>query len=88
MAACADGERLIAAQVAAVVVGAALVVYTLGSAIKTVVVPRAYPSSLTRVHFLAWRRVVDLIARPSRSFAQRDGLRPTRRTRVAGPTVR
>lgn len=63
---------VIVAQVVAVVAGVGLVLYTLGSAIKTVVVPRAYQSSLTRVHFVAWRRVFDLIARPSRSFEQRD----------------
>jgi hypothetical protein len=45
---------------------------TLSSALKTVVVPRAYPARLTRAHFLAWRRVFDLIARPSRSFTVRD----------------
>ena len=43
---------MIVAQVVAVVAGVGLVLYTLGSAIKTVVVPRAYQSSLTRVHFV------------------------------------
>lgn len=65
---------MIVAEVAAVVAGVLLVVWTLGSAIKTVVVPRAYQSSLTRVHFVVWRRIFDLVARPSRSFAARDGV--------------
>lgn len=65
---------MIVGQVAAVVAGALLVVWTLASAIKTVVVPRAYQSSLTRVHFITWRRIFDLVARPSRSFAARDAV--------------
>jgi hypothetical protein len=65
---------MIVADLAAVVGGVALVLWTLASAIKTVVVPRAYQSSLTRVHFVTWRRVFDLVARPSRSFAARDGV--------------
>ncbi len=54
------------------VFGAAVVVSTLGTAIKTVVVPRAYPSFLTRLHFLSLRHVFHLFAKPSRPFAARD----------------
>ncbi len=65
---------MIVGQVAAAAAGVALVLWTLLSAIKTVVVPRAYQSSLTRFHFVAWRRVFDLFARPSRSFESRDAV--------------
>jgi hypothetical protein len=63
---------MIVAQVVAVAAGIALLGWTLMSALKTVVVPRAYQSLLTRAHFLAWRAVFDLFARPSRPFAARD----------------
>ncbi|MFN8022629.1 MAG: hypothetical protein U0Q03_13970 [Acidimicrobiales bacterium] len=65
---------MIVAEVAAVVVGVALVLYTLGSAVKTVVVPRAYQSGLTRIHFVVWRRIFDVVAKPGRSFAERDAV--------------
>ena len=52
--------------------GTFLVVWTLGTAIKTVVVPRAYPSLLTRVHFVTLRRMFHLFTRPTRSFESRD----------------
>jgi hypothetical protein len=63
---------VLALQVVAVVAGVAMVLGTLSSALKTVVVPRAYPARLTRAHFLAWRRLFDGIARPNRSFVVRD----------------
>ncbi|MGD9997374.1 MAG: hypothetical protein AB7U39_10635 [Ilumatobacteraceae bacterium] len=69
---CARVHGVLAVQVVAVVVGIAMVLGTLSSALKTVVVPRAYPARLTRAHFLAWRRVFDGIARPNRSFIVRD----------------
>jgi hypothetical protein len=56
----------------AVVAGVALVVSTLGSAVKTVVVPRAVITVLTRLHFVALRKVFNVFARPSRSFDTRD----------------
>ncbi len=53
--------------------GAALVVWTLFAAVKTVILPRATSSIITRVVFIGLRRVVfDVIAGPSRSFAFRD----------------
>jgi hypothetical protein len=67
-----QSARVIAVQVVAVVAGVTMVVGTLSSALKTVVVPRAYPARLTRAHFLTWRRVFDAIARPNRSFVVRD----------------
>lgn len=60
------------AQVVAVVAGAALVLWTLGSAIKTIVVPRAVITVLTRTHFVAWRKLFNWLASPRRSFRTRD----------------
>ena len=59
-------------QVGAVVAGLALVLWTLASAVKTVVVPRAAVPMLTRTHFVALRKVFGLFARPSQSFETRD----------------
>ena len=56
----------------AVVAGVALAVYTLGSAIRTVVLPRAAVSTLTRAHFRWLRMVFDALARPSHDFDRRD----------------
>jgi hypothetical protein len=64
--------RVIVGQVAAVVAGVALVLWTLGSAVKTVVVPRAMVTIVTRVHFVALRKVFNVFARPSQSFETRD----------------
>ncbi len=63
---------MIVLRVAAVVFGVAIVGFTLGSTIKTVVVPRAIASRLTRVHFLAFRRLFDAFTQPSRPFETRD----------------
>ena len=52
--------------------GALLVAFTLLSAIKTFVLPRAAPDWLTRLVFLAVRRLFDLRLRRSRSYPQRD----------------
>ncbi len=53
-------------------VGVALVGWTLASAIKTVVVPRAFITILTRTHFVTLRKVFNLFARPSQPFERRD----------------
>jgi hypothetical protein len=63
---------VIVAQVFAVVAGVALVGWTLGSAVKTVVVPRAVITILTRGHFVAIRKVFNLFAGPRKSFETRD----------------
>ncbi len=63
---------MIVARVVVLLVGVVLVMLTLASAIKTVVVPRAIVSRLSRVHFTGFRRVFDLFASPKRSFADRD----------------
>jgi hypothetical protein len=63
---------MILLRVLAAVAGLGLIVATLVSALKTVVVPRGYASSLTRAHFVLWRRVFDLFAGPRRSYEVRD----------------
>jgi hypothetical protein len=56
----------------AVVLGGVVVVFTIGSAVKTVVLPRARPSRITRVVFRGLRVAFRLIAPPSMPFARRD----------------
>jgi len=63
---------MIVPRIAAALLGSALVIFTLASAIKTVVVPRALTTNLTRAHFLMFRRLFDLLTPPSRPFAARD----------------
>jgi hypothetical protein len=63
---------VIVVQVLATAFGIALIVGTLASALKTVVVPRAYQARLTRIHFLWLRRVFDLFARETRTYEARD----------------
>ena len=63
---------MIVAEIAAVLVGTVVVGWTLLSALKTVVVPRAYSSWLTRVHFVVWRRIFDVGTSPRRTYEQRD----------------
>jgi len=61
------------ARVLAVVVGACLVLWTVGGAVKTVVLPRGSSSILARALFIWLRRLVfDPLASPKRSFAFRD----------------
>jgi hypothetical protein len=52
--------------------GLALVVAVLGSALRTVVLPRGIPSRITRVVFLGLRWLFRLRARPSLPYLQRD----------------
>jgi hypothetical protein len=61
------GLRIVAAGV-----GIVLVLATLGSALKTVVVPRGYVSRITRTHFRTLRWVFDRLAHPGRSYEDRD----------------
>ncbi len=63
---------MIVAQVFAVVAGVAVVLWTLASAVKTVVVPRAVITRLTRWHFVGIRKVFNLFAGTKRSFETRD----------------
>jgi hypothetical protein len=59
-------------RIAAVVVGVVVVLWTLSSAIRTVVVPRANPVALTRIVFRSVRSVFALVARPTQSYEARD----------------
>ncbi len=63
---------MIAAQIFVSVAGVALVIWTITSAIKTVVLPRATSSVLTRGAFITIRRMFDAIASPKRPFHFRD----------------
>lgn len=63
---------MIVLRVLAGVAGLVLVVLTLVSALRTIVVPRGYVSRLTRAHFVACRRVFGLFAGPGRSYEARD----------------
>lgn len=53
-------------------VGAALVVGTLASAIRTMVVPRALPALIARAVFSAVRRLLGVLAGPSAGYERRD----------------
>src|SRR5437868_13563805 len=61
-----------ALQVLAVATGAIIVVATLGSAIKTVILPRASASSITRWVFLTMRRIYLVIAPRGLSYERKD----------------
>jgi hypothetical protein len=52
--------------------GAALIVCTVLSAIKTVVLPRAAVTRITRAVFLGVRRAIDVVAHPRRELVDRD----------------
>jgi hypothetical protein len=54
------------------VFGVVVVVATFGSAVRTVVIPRAITARLTRMVFLAMRSLFRLRARPRRSYEDRD----------------
>ncbi|MET0145649.1 MAG: hypothetical protein ABW328_12815 [Ilumatobacteraceae bacterium] len=59
-------------RIAAVGGGTVLIVWTLLSALQTVVVPRATPIALTRVHFRAVRVLFALVVRPRMDYETRD----------------
>jgi hypothetical protein len=69
---CARVAVVIVVRVLVAVGGVGLVIWTIGSAIKTVVLPRATSSFLTRATFINVRRVFDLVASPRQSFEFRD----------------
>lgn len=54
------------------IAGAAFVIAAIGSAVKTVVLPRASASRITRSVFLMLRWVFRVVAKPSMSFDRRD----------------
>jgi hypothetical protein len=59
-------------RVLAFLAGAAAVVATFGSAVRTVVIPRGIPARLTRFVFFQMRRIFRLRARPSAPYEKRD----------------
>jgi hypothetical protein len=63
---------VLALRILAVVAGAAIVAASIGSAVKTVVLPRASASRITRAVFLIVRWSFRIVARPSMSFERRD----------------
>ncbi len=63
---------MLVVRIAVALVGAVLVLWILSSAIRTVVLPRASASVLTRLHFRLMRAVFDLFASPKRPFEKRD----------------
>jgi hypothetical protein len=63
---------VLALRILAAVAGAAFVVAAIGSAVKTVVLPRASASRITRSVFLLLRWVFRFVAKPSMSFDRRD----------------
>ena len=65
---------VLALRIFAVVVGAVLVGASIVSAVKTVVMPRARSSAITRSVFLAMRQVFELVARGASDPEQRDRL--------------
>jgi hypothetical protein len=62
----------VALRVLSITVGAVIVVATLGSAIKTVILPRASASSITRWVFLTMRRIFLVIAPRGLDYERRD----------------
>ena len=63
---------MIVAEIAAIVIGAAIVFLVLSAAVRTVVVPRAEQLMLNRVLFRLVRECFELFAHESRPFATRD----------------
>jgi hypothetical protein len=63
---------VIAARIVVFVAGALCVFFTLGSAVRTVILPRGVPSRLTRVVFVNVRKVFTLWAGPGASYERRD----------------
>ena len=63
---------MLALRILAVVAGVAFVAAAIGSAVKTVILPRASASRITRSVFLLLRWVFRFVAKPSMSFDRRD----------------
>ncbi len=72
MAAVCQCCAVIVVRILVAVLGASLAIWTLASAVKTVVLPRASSSVLTRAIFIGMRRLFDLAAPAKRSFEVRD----------------
>ena len=67
-----QNAAVIAVRIVVGVVGAIVVLRTLLSAVRTIVVPRAQKAWLTRFHFVTVLQVFRLFARPSMPFKERD----------------
>lgn len=63
---------MVIVRILALVLGLVAVVATFGSAVRTVVIPRAVPSRLSRFVFFNMRRLFRLRARPSAPYERRD----------------
>jgi hypothetical protein len=63
---------VIVVRVIALVVGAAVVLATIGSAVRTVILPRGIPAKLGRFVFITVRALFNLRARPSVPYERRD----------------
>jgi hypothetical protein len=63
---------MLAVRILASVLGIAVVVGTIGSAVKTIVLPRARASRITRSVFLLLRAIFRVIVRPSVHYERRD----------------
>lgn len=63
---------MIALRVLLALAGVALIVAALDAAIRTFVLPRGVPVQLSRTVFVGVRKAFDLLARPSRTYEQRD----------------
>lgn len=63
---------MVVLRVLAVIVGASIALFTLFSAMTTVVLPRSESSPLVRGEFIWLRRLFDLVAGERRSYATRD----------------
>ena len=66
---------VVVVHVLAFVAGLSLALATLLSAVRTVVLPRAVGSVITRTLFVLMRRLFDLVAGPRRSYEARDRIR-------------
>jgi hypothetical protein len=64
--------NVIVLRVLAVVAGTAIVLATIGSAVRTVILPRGVPAKLGRFVFISVRALFNLRARPSVPYEQRD----------------
>lgn len=63
---------MIVFRIAVFIAGAAIVYFTLGSAVRTVIIPRGIPAQLGRFVFVNMRRVFRLRAGPSAPYEKRD----------------
>src|SRR3954451_5883362 len=63
---------MIAARIAVGVLGVVIVVLVVDAAIRTFVLPRGATVTVTRIIARTLRQVFDLVARPAKSYEQRD----------------